>query len=250
MQVLPVANAKNVPDDIDRRLLLSDETVAGGCSASRRVNRGTRFRLVDVEGDACVSLLLFNAENTAERLNIADTIKVQWNGYLTTNSLLLSDMGRVLASIVGDTSQTHDGFCGASNAASYVRKFNDDGIARVHTNARDRLLMACAKFGLGTRDVHPCVNFFKGVRIASDGSTVADVGPFASGRSVTMRAEMDLIIALANCPHVLDQRSESNATPLRILTWQGEPAPADDQIRNSAPERLRAYLNTDDYFQR
>ncbi len=87
-----------------------EETVAPGGYASRRIARGTRLRLVDVAGDACASLLLFNADadNACERLNVADTLKVQWNGYLGAGKLLLSDMGRVMASILEDTAA----FCG------------------------------------------------------------------------------------------------------------------------------------------
>jgi uncharacterized protein YcgI (DUF1989 family) len=76
--------------------LIWEETVAAGGYTSRRIARGTRITLNDLHGDACVSLLLFNAECPVERLNVADTVKVQWNAYLGTGKLLLSDMGRVM----------------------------------------------------------------------------------------------------------------------------------------------------------
>ena len=69
-------------------------------SGSGRLSRGSRLRLIDLKGDACASLLIFNAEMPTERLNVADTVKVQWNAYLGAGKLLLSDMGRVLMSIV------------------------------------------------------------------------------------------------------------------------------------------------------
>lgn len=227
-----------------------EETVVAGGYASRRLSRGARLRLVDLHGDSCVSLLAFNAETPAERLNVADTVKVQWNAYLGAGKLLLSDMGRVLMSILEDTAETHDAFCGASNAASNARKYGDGFNYGAHPNARDRFMLGVAKHGLGRKDVHPCVNLFKGVRIAPDGATVAQIGPFAPGRHVVLRAEMDLIVVLANCPHVLDPRPDFAVTPVRATAWRGAVTPEDDPVRNATPEGLRAFLNTEDYHAR
>ena len=227
-----------------------EETIAGGGYASRRLGRGARLRLVDLYGDSCVSTLLFSAENPLERLNVADTIKVQWNGYLGEGRLLLSDMGRVMMTILEDTAGTHDAFCGASNAASNARRYGDGGNYGPHPNARDRLMLGAAKHGLGRKDVHPCINWFKGVKIGTDGATTPQIGPFAPGRQIVLRAEMELIVALANCPHVLDPRPGYTVTPVRATAWCGEAAPVDDPARNATPEGLRAFLNTEDYYLR
>jgi urea carboxylase-associated protein 2 len=248
MPTVPAIAARDLPPGVDPASLVWYETVAPGGYAGRRIARGTRLRLTDLDGDACVSFLAFNAEQPAERLNVADTLKVQWNGYLGAGRLLLSDMGRVMASLIEDTAGTHDAFCGASNQASNARKYGDGFNYGARPNARDRFFLAVAKFGLGAKDIHPCVNWFKGVRIAEDGATLADVGPFEPGRLVTLRAEMDLIVILANCPHVLDPRDEYAVTPVRATAARGLVAAEDDPIRNATPEGLRAFLNTEDYY--
>jgi hypothetical protein len=112
------------------------------------------------------------------------------------------------------------------------------------------LLLGSAKHGLRRRDVHPCVNLFKGTRIEADGTITPLVGPFEPGRTVILRAEMDVIVVLANCPHVLDPRDEWTVTPLRASAWRGTVTPEDDPIRNATPEGLRAFLNVEDYFRR
>jgi len=241
--------ADDLPAGVSPEDLLWEETIAGGGYASRTLARGTRLRLIDLEGDACASLLLFNAAMPTERLNIADTVKVQWNAYPTAGSLLLSDMGRVLASIEADGAGTHDAFCGASNEASNRRRYGDGRNSGAHPNARDRLLLGAAKHGLGRRDVHPCINLFKGVRIAADGAIEPRIGPFAPGRSLILRAEMDLILVIANCPHILDARPWS-ITPLRATAWRGPVTAEDDPIRTATPERRRAFLNTEDLYRR
>jgi uncharacterized protein len=249
MPTLP-PTAKDLPPGVDAQSLLWEETIAAGGYASRRLDRGARLRLIDVHGDACASILVFNAEAPQERLNVADTIKVQWNAYLGPGKLLLSDMGRVLFSILEDSAQTHDAFCGASNEAANARKYGDGAGYGPNPNARDRFLKALARHGLTRKDVHPCLNLFKGVRIGADGETVLDHGPFAPGRAIVLRAEMDLLIAIANCPHVLDPRETYSVTPLRATAWRGPITPENDPIRNAAPEALRAFLNVEDYYRR
>ena len=241
--------ADDLPEGAASDDLVWEETIAAGGYASRALARGTRLRLIDLEGDACASVLLFSAAMPTERLNIADTVKVQWEAYPAAGSLLLSDMGRVLASIEQDDAGTHDAFCGASNEASNRRRYGDGRNSGAFPNARDRLLLGAAKHGLGRRDVHPCVNLFKSVRIAADGSVAPQLGPFAPGRSLVLRAEMDLIVVIANCPHVLDERPWS-VTPLRATAGRGPVTAADDPIRNATPERRRAFLNTEDLYRR
>jgi uncharacterized protein len=250
MPTLPASAATDLPASVAPEAVIWDETIAAGGYAGRQLGRGARLRLTDLRGDACASLLIFNTERPVERLNIADTLKVQWNGYLSAGRLLLSDMGRVMMSLVEDTAGTHDGFCGASNQASNARKYGDGFNHGAHPNARDRLILGAAKFGLARKDVHPCVNLFKGVRVEADGATTPVVGPFAPGRHVTLRAEMEIVIVLANCPHVLDPRTDYCVTPLRATAWRGPVTPPDDPIRNATPEGLRAFLNVEDYYLR
>jgi urea carboxylase-associated protein 2 len=250
MPTVPATDAIDLPQGVSATDVVWDETIAPGGYASRQIARGTRLRLTDLAGDASPSLLLFNAERPVERLNIADTLKVQWNGYLGQGRLLLSDMGRVLASLVEDTAGTHDAFCGASNLASNARKYGDGFNHGAHPNARDRFSLGVAKFGLGRKDIHPCLNLFKDMRIAQGGETVIDVGPYPPGRFVTLRAEMDLIVVLANCPHVLDPRPAYAVSPLRATAWRGPVTPEADPIRNATPEGLRAFLNVEDYYRR
>ena len=250
MPTVPAGTAGDLPAGVTCDAMLWEETLGGGGYGTKELAPGARLRLVDLEGDACVSMLVFNAENTVERLNVADTIKVQWNGYLQAGRLLLSDMGRVLMSIVADDAQTHDAFCGASTEAANARRFGHGANWGPQPNARDRLLLGAAKSGLLRKDVHPCINWFKAVQIGPDGATRLQPGPYRPGRRVLLRAEMKVIVVLANCPHILDSRERYTVTPVRVSAWRGPTTAADDPIRNSAPEALRAFENTDEYLHR
>ncbi len=242
--------ADDLPEGVAPSDLVWEETIAAGGYATRRLSRGSRLRLIDLKGDACASLLVFNAEMPTERLNVADTVKVQWNAYLGQGKLMLSDMGRVMMSIVEDTAGTHDAFCGTSNAATNAAKYGQGSNSGPYPNGRDRFLLGAAKHGLQRRDVHPCINLFKAATIAADGAIVPQIGPYAPARQVVLRAEMDVIVVIANCPHVLDPRDQWTVTPLRATAWRGPVTAQDDPVRNATPEGQRAFLNVEDYFRR
>lgn len=224
--------------------LLWDEVVAGGGYTALRAARGTRIRITDLHGDACAGLLLHRADQPGERLNVADTVKVQWQAYLGAGSLLLSDMGRVLASIVEDTSGRHDAMCGTTNRRSNETRYGDGAADGPHPNGRDHFGVALAKLGLARRDIAPNVNLFKSVRVEPDGRLAFDPAGSA-GAHVELRCELPLLVTIVNVPHPLDPRPSYPTDALRVTAWEGAPAAADDPIRTATPEAERAYLATE-----
>lgn len=243
MPTVPAGDATDLPAGVDPGSVLWDEVVAPGGYAWATLPRGAHLRLTDVHGDACAGLLLHRADRPTERLNVADTVKVQWQAYLGPGSLLLSGMGRVLASVVEDTSARHDAFCGTTTAAANQRRHGDGAPDGPHPNGRDHLALALTKAGLGRRDVAPNVNLFKGVTVADDGALAFD-GEVRPGTHVELRCEMGLLVSVVNVPHPLDPRPAST-TPLRLTAWRGVPAAPDDPVRTATPEATRAYLATE-----
>jgi len=251
MPMVPATAAIDLPPGVAAGLVVWEETIAGGGYAGRQLARGSRLRLTDLKGDACVSLLIFNAERPVERLNIADTLKVQWNGYLEAGRLLLSDMGRVLASIVADTVGWHDTVCGASDAALVAQKYGPSSYQKArnefHRNARDCFLIELAKWGLGPRDLVPNLNLFSKVVADEAGrlTFVPDQAP--AGSRIELRFEMNTLVVLNTCQHPLDPDPSYHPRPVRLEVFDGPPPAADDPCRRSRPENERAFLNTENY---
>jgi hypothetical protein len=244
MPTMPATRATDLPDGVEAADVLWDEVVAGGGYTSASLPRGARLRLSDLEGDACAGLLLHRRDATAERLNVADTVKVQWQAYPSTGHLLLSDMGRVLAAIVADTSGQHDAFCGTSNRRLNEDRYGDGAPDGPCPNGRDHFGVALAKHGLTRRDVAPNLNLFKGIRVEPDGTLRLD-GDLRPGTHVELRLELPLLVTLVNVPHPLDLRTDYTVTPLRVTAWRGLPAASDDPARTATPEAERAYVNTE-----
>jgi uncharacterized protein YcgI (DUF1989 family) len=210
------------PPDVDPTRLLWAEAVPPGSYATRVLGRGTRLRLIDPDGGACAHLLLFRSDAPWERLNVADTVKVPWQAYLGPGHPLLSDQGRVLATVVADGSGHHDTLCGMT----------DDG--------RAKMLLAAIKHGLDIRDVAPSVSLFKGVRVGDDGALNFS-GSAGPGAAVDLLIHLPVVVALVNAAHPLDL--DPALTGLDVLAWR-----AGDQLAtplNDEPEYLRALFNTE-----
>lgn len=248
MPTVPVSAARDLPPGADAERLLWDETLGQGAYAARRLPRGARLRLTNLDGDACAGLIAFNARETAERLSVADTVKVQWNAYLGAKSLLLSDMGRSLLAILEDGCGHHDAFCGTSRTAAGAIGRAASADPGPLASGRDGFLVALAKLGLGRRDLGPNVSFFQGVTVDDQGGLRLPAREPAPGEHVLLRADMPVIVAIVNVPHVLDEAPATRAGRLRLTAWRGAPAAADDPIRRSTPERMRAYQNVDDWL--
>jgi uncharacterized protein YcgI (DUF1989 family) len=208
------------PGDVDQ--VLWAETVPAGSYTTHVLGRGTRLRLRDPNGGACAHLLLFRADASWERLNVADTIKVPWQAYLGVGHPLLSDQGRVLATVVADSSGHHDALCGMTDAG------------------RAKMLLAAIKHGLGLRDIGPSVSWFKGVRV-DDAGALNFAGSAGPGGTVDLLVHLPVVVALVNSDHPLDPAAA--VTDLEVLAWRadGELAtPVSDD-----PEYLRALFNTE-----
>lgn len=226
--------------------LVWSERIGGGGYAHRRLAAGTTIRLTDVEGDACAHLLLYNADEPWERLNVADTVKVQWQAYLAAGQLLLSDQGRVLAALTADTSTCHDTIFGTSTRARNEERYGEGSPESGTPAGRELFVLAAAKHGLGRRDVPPSISFFQRVRIDPEGRPVWE-GSAGPGATVELRAQLDVIVLVANVPHPLDPRTAYVSTALDVEAWRDEPFRPVDAIWTATPEGRRAFDNTLDY---
>jgi uncharacterized protein YcgI (DUF1989 family) len=145
----------------------------------------------------------------------------------------------VLLGITEDTSGAHDTLVGGSNAASNEARYGMGGFR----NSRDNFILAAGKLGLDRRDVMPCISFFAPVSIEADGRFVWQAARRGAGDFVDLRAEMDLLVALSNCPHPLDPSPSYPDAPIEIVRYRAEPYRDDDLCRTASAEAVRAFEN-------
>jgi len=178
-------------------------------------------------GDAAAALVAWRKDDPSERLNFADTVKLQWTSRLRKGRVLFSDMGRVMLSVTEDSSGgAHDALLGGT------------GLETGGRNTRDNLMLAAGKLGLSERDIPPLVTFFAPVTVDADGRFVWNATR-RPGEFVELRAEMDLLLAISNCRHPLDPDT-SDAGPLEVFVVR---ASDDDLARTATAEARRGFEN-------
>jgi uncharacterized protein len=183
------------------------------------VKNGHYFRIVDLEGNQAVDTLFYNANDNSERYSATDTIRGQNNIYLTTGTKLLSAHGNTLLTIVADTCGRHDTLGGACSAESNTVRYALD--KRQMHSCRDSFLLAISRsnHGLTKRDISSNINFFMNVPVTPDGKLTFADGISGPERYVEMRAEMDVLVLISNCPQLNNPCNAYNPTPVRVLSW-------------------------------
>lgn len=231
--------------------VISHEILHPGQGWSRVLRRHTALTLTDPSERGSVALLAFRADAPIERYNMPDTLKAQHTAFLTAGRVLLSDMGHVMLAITADTCGWHDTITGHGDAAESIARYGVSTYQEHRNdrqrNTRDNLLVELAKHELGVRDLHANVNLF--TKVVTDATGALHFVPgHPAGSSVTLRAEMDVLIVLSNTPHPLDP-SPTYAPPACELTiTRVAPPAADDRCRTMRPENARAYQLTEAMF--
>ncbi len=238
-KALPEASALP-PPPIAADRVIATETIAGGWYWWTQLRQGEVLRIAQTHGPASVALVCWNAKDTSERLNLPDTVKVQWDTRVQKGRVLFSDMGRVLLSVIEDSSGgAHDVLLGGSTAAANAEKY--PGVTT--RNTRDNLVLAAGKLGLSRRDLPMALTLFAPVRVMDDDGSFAWQPQLLNGSDyVELRAEMDLLVALSNCPHPLDPAPHYAPNPVDITRYAAEISD-DDLCRTATAEAVRGFEN-------
>ena len=232
--------------------VLFDEVLVGGGRWSKIIRKGQVLRIVNTEVTSGLSALFYNVHERTERYNAADTVKIQYNAYLKEGKALYSDMGRILMSIITDSCETHDTVCGYTMAAdiaglcgigNYQSKRNC-----YYKNDFDNFLVELGKYGMGRRDIMPCLNLFSDARIGDSGELIYRDDSVPAGSFIELRAEMDVLVILSNTVHVLSTNQSYDVKPVNLIVYQGEEAAADDICVIDSERSERAFVNTKNYM--
>ena len=176
-------------------------------------------RIVDLEGNQAVDTIFYNAHDYADRYSAQDTIREQGNIYLTTGSELLSTGGNVLLTVVADTCGRHDTLGGACAAESNMVRY--DLTKRSMHACRNSFLKGLQLWnhGMDKRDITSNINFFMNVPVTPDGKLTFEDGVSGAGKYVELRAEIDVLMVISNCPQLNNPCNGYNPTPVQILIW-------------------------------
>ena len=195
--------------------LLHDEIVPARAPWLHPVAAGQTLRIVDLEGNQAVDFMIYAAADDSERYSAQDTVAAQGNLFLRSGAVLLSNEGRPMMTITATSVDYHDTIGGACSCESNTLRYGH------HTKSQhacvENFLEANLSAGRGKRDIVSNINFFMNVPVEPDGALGIVDGISAPGLFVDVRAEMDVVVAVSNCPQVNNPCNAFNPTPVRMI---------------------------------
>ena len=201
-------------------------TIPAGDSFVHALTAGQFVRIVDLEGNQAVDTLFYSAHNYADRYSAQDTIRHQGNIYLTTGTKLRSTLRNTLLTIVADTCGRHDTLGGACSCESNMVRYSLD--KRSMHACRQSFLQGAIAWSatigheLSKLDLTANINFFMNVPVTPTGKLTFEDGVSDAGKYVELRAEMDTLIVISNCPQLNNPCNAYNPTPVQLLIWNPE----------------------------
>lgn len=217
MTVDPTVSSSPTREALEQLTPDFDVVVPSGEPWTHELRAGSHLRILDLKGNQAVDTLLYRLGQVTERYSASNTVRAQGSIFLTTGSALLSSRGGVMATVVDDTCGRHDTLGGACSSDSNSCRFGHE--TRSMHNCRDNFLVGLAPHGMGKLDLVPNINFFMHVPVTRAGHLDIVDGVSAPGRHVTIRAEMDVLVLISNCPQINNPCNGWNPTPIRLSVW-------------------------------
>ncbi|GAB2645088.1 urea amidolyase associated protein UAAP2 [Nocardia goodfellowii] len=197
------------------RTIVLDDIVPACAPWSTVVGAGEILDIIDLHGNQAVDCLLYNAAEHTDRYSAQATVTAQRNIFLTTGSVLLTDAGTALMTVIADEVGNHDTIAGACSQESNTLRY---GHHTRHQHACvENFLIEAMKHGLGKRDLVSNINWFMNVPVELDGTLGIVDGLSAPGKKVTLRAETDTLVLVSNCPQINNPCNGFDPTPVRMV---------------------------------
>jgi uncharacterized protein len=196
--------------------ILENTIVQPGEPWGRRIKQNERLRIIDLQGQQAVDFLCYDGNDTCDRYNAANTMKLGESIFLGKGAKLWSDRAKPLMTIVEDTCGKHDTIGGCCSAEMNELRYD----VKNTRNCRDTFEEALSKFGLGRDDIVGNVNFFMYVPVGPDGRMAIAPGLSKPGDYVDLVAETDVICVISNCAQRYNPCNGFNPTPIRVIAYQ------------------------------
>ena len=179
---------------------------------------GQVLRIVDVEGQQVPDLLCFNAADHADKFSPPNTQLLNRTIFLGTGHHLYSTRARPMMTILEDSVGVHDVISGGCSAATNEFRYGGRGTASCRGNFEEAL----ARYGIAEPEIPYNFNIFMNVTVSADGATAIEESPSKPGDYIDLRADMDLIVAISNCPQSRNPCNGWNPTALRLILHEPE----------------------------
>ncbi len=184
--------------------------------AAFTMKRGQVLRFVDIEGKQVPDVACFNEHDLTEHLNLGNSLLLNKRREFRQGDVIYSVVCNPMMTIVGysnDVSYSYGPMC--SEELNHLRY----GVPGTR-NCRDNFAMALAPWGFDRRQIPNAFVPFMRVEVEPDGTMEIKEPTSVAGDYYDLRAEMDLLVAVSNCPQERNPCNGFNPTPMGIIIYE------------------------------
>ena len=157
---------------------------------------GQHLRVIDLQGEQVADLPAFAEADPTEWLSSGRSIDYANTIYLTEPHVLYSNRSRPMLTITEDEVGRHDFLLTPCSRETFQIIY---GNHEPHPSCFENLWRNLEQFGIPPDAISTTFNIFMNVEVGSDGTLKILPPRSKAGDSITLRAEMDLIVGLTAC---------------------------------------------------
>jgi urea carboxylase-associated protein 1 len=178
------------------------------------LHAGDVVRFIDLEGQQAVDFLCYNAHDTRDRYNAANTMKMAENVFINAGTVLYGEYATELMRVTASSSPNHDTIGGCCSVEMNFIRYG----RRTHS-CRANFIHELSKFEMGESDIVSNVNFFMSVPVGQDGHMAISESPSKAGDFVDVVALVDVIAVISNCPQKYNPACGYSPSPVQVETY-------------------------------
>jgi hypothetical protein len=180
------------------------------------IRQGQTLRFVDIEGKQVPDLVCFNERDLTEHLSMGNSLLLNKRRELREGNVLYSVICNPMMTITGYSNQESYSYGPMCSEELNRIRYGVPGTR----NCRDNFAMALASHGFNQRQIPNAFVPFMCVEVEADGSMEIKEPTSCAGDFYDLRAEMDLLVAVSNCPQERNPCNGFKPTPMGIIIYE------------------------------
>lgn len=161
-----------------------------------KLKKGQLLKVIDPEGEQVSDMVLFNAEDTREKISSGKTLDFEESILISKGNYLWSNRSRKMMKIVEDTNGRNDFLLAPCSPETFKIMYNNPDY---HPSCFENLYTSLKPYGIEPDNVPTAFNIFMNVQFDKKGNLSVDPPLSKAGDYVLFEAQMDLIVALTAC---------------------------------------------------
>jgi len=206
--------------DITQSLIASDDIIPPRGAIAFTMRAGQGCRVIDVEGKQVADFICFNLNDFVDKFSPENTQSLNGTLFLTKGHHLYSAKATQLMTITADTCGVHDLIAGSCSEYTNAFRYGVRGTP----NCRSNFERVLKPYGILLAEIPYSFNIFMNVPVSAEGKTAIREPKSKPGDYLDLRANIDLLIAISNCPQERNPCNAFNPTSLQVVVYEVEPA--------------------------